>query len=145
MEGISAKDELKVMKKARAIKVNNEEIASKIPRTVLHDKAFYFFTGVGQYSGEFAVSLADFYQKLKTIDIKSLDFHFKRRDFEKWIRGTIGDVDLADKINEIKKSAQGEELRVKIYQTVKRRLTELKKLSASERADLKRSRDKLIN
>jgi hypothetical protein len=120
------------------MKVNNKEIASKILRTVPYNEAFYFFTDIGQYSGEFAASLADFCNKIKTIDTKSVDFHFKRQDFEKWIKGTIGDVDLANEINNIKKSIQGEELRLKIYQAVKRRLTELKELLASEEAYLER-------
>jgi len=127
-----------VTKKAKTMKVNNKEIASKILRTVLYNNAFYFFTDIGQYSGELAASLADFCKKIKTIDAKSIDFHYKRRDFQKWIRGTIGDVYLANEINKIQISIQGEELRVKICQIVERRLTELKKLLASEEAYLER-------
>jgi len=127
-----------VTKKAKTMKVNNKEIASKILRTVPYNNAFYFFTDIGQYSGELAASLADFCKKIKTIDAKSIDFHYKRRDFQKWIRGTIGDVYLANEINKIQISIQGEELRVKICQIVERRLTELKKLLASEEAYLER-------
>jgi len=107
-------------------------MATKILRTVPHNNAFYFFTGIEQYSGKFAVSLADFCQKIKRIDIKSVDFHFKRRDFQKWIRTTIGDAYLANEINRIRELVQGEELRGQIHQTVEMRLTELKKLLASE-------------
>ena len=123
-------------KKARTVKVNKKEIASKILRTVPYNEAFHFFTDIGQYSGQFAASLADFCQKMETIDIKSVNFHFKRRDFEKWIKETIGDVALASEINKINKSIQGEELRVKICQTVERRLTELKKLSKGQYASI---------
>jgi hypothetical protein len=98
------------------------------------NNAFYFFTYIGQYSGKFAVNLADFCQKIKKIDVKSVDFHFKRRDFQKWIRTTIGDTYLANAINKIRESAQGEELRDQIYQTVERRLAELKKQLAYEEA-----------
>ena len=73
---------------------------------------------------------------MKTIDVKSVDFHFKRRDFQKWIRETLGDIALTNEINKIKKSIHGEELRDKIFQTLERRLTELKKLLASEEAYL---------
>ena len=125
-------------KKAWARKVKNKEIASKILRTVPYNNAFYFFIDVGQYSGKLAASLADFCRKIETIDVKAVDFHFKRRDFEKWIRRTIGDVDLANAINKIKKSIQGEELRDKIYQNVDGRLTELKKLLASGEAYLEK-------
>ena len=126
-------------KKAGSMKIDKKEIASRILRTVPYNNAFYFFTDIGQYSSKFAVSLTEFCKRIETIDIKSVNFHFKRQDFEKWIRGTIGDVDLANEINKINKSIQGEELRVKIYQTVERRLTELKKLLASERTYLESS------
>ncbi len=125
-------------KKAKTIKVN-KKMASKILKTVPYNNAFYFFTDIGQHSGELATSLPDFCQKIEKIGTKSVDFHFKRRDFENWIKKTIGDVDLAKEISMIKKSIQGEELRDKTYQTVQRRLTELKKLLASEEAHLERT------
>ena len=115
------------------------ELASRILRTVSYNNAFYFCTNIGQDSGELAVSLADFCQKIETINVKSVDFHFKRGDFEEWIRGTLGDVDLANEINKINKTIQGEELRVKICQTVERRLTQLKKILAYEGAYLERT------
>lgn len=118
-------------KKVRATTVSNK-MSTKILRIVPYNNAFYFFTGIGQYSGKFAVSLADFCQKIKRIDIKSVDFHFKRRDFQKWIRTTIGDAYLANKISRIRGQIQGEELRGQIHQTVEMRLTELRKLLASE-------------
>ena len=125
------KGELKVTKKARPTAVSNE-MATKILRTVPRNNAFYFFIDIGQYSGKFAVSLADFCEKIKRIDIKSVDFHFKRRDFQKWIRTTIVDVDLANSISNIKKPIEGAALRDEIHQTVRSRLTELKRLLASE-------------
>lgn len=64
----------------------NTELASKILRTVSTTEAFHFFTDVGQYQGEFAASLADFAEKLKTVPLSSIEFHFKRGDFERWIR-----------------------------------------------------------
>jgi len=118
--------------KKRAESRIDSELASKILRTVPQNQAFYFFTGVGQYSGELATSLTDFCRKIETIDVRAVDFHFKRRDFQKWIRGTIGDLDLANEIDKIQKSIQGEKLRDKIHQTIERRLTELKELLASK-------------
>ena len=115
------------------------ELASRILRTVSYNNAFYFFTDIGQYDGKFAVNLADFCQKIETINVKSVDFHFKRQDFEEWIRGTLGDVDLANEVNKINKTIQGEELRVKICQTLERRLTQLKKILAYEGSYLERT------
>ena len=118
------------------------KLASKILTTVPYNNAFYFSTNIGQYNGSFAVDLADFCQKIRTIDVRSVDFHFKRGDFEEWIRGTLGDVELANEINKtnkINKTIQGEELRVKICQTVERRLTQLKKILAYEGTYLERT------
>lgn len=119
-------------KKVRATTVSGET-ATKILRKIPHTNAFYFFTGIGQYSGKFAISLTDFCQKLRTMDVKSIDFHFGRRDFQKWIRTTIGDVYLANRINKIKRPIEGTALRDEVYHTVKTRLTELKKLLPSEK------------
>ena len=116
------------------MKYPDKEAASKILQAVPYNKAFFFFTNIGQYSGKLAVSLSDFCQKIATIDIKSVDFHFRRQDFQKWIRGTIGDAYLANEINKIRKSILGEQLRDRIHQTVERRLNELKKTLASEEA-----------
>ncbi len=127
---------LRVTKKEKTMRISNKDITSRILRTVPYNNAFYFFMDIGEYSGKLAASLIEFCKRIETIDIKSVNFHFKRRDFEKWIRGTIGDIYLANEINKINKSIQGEELRVKIYQTVESRLTELKKLLASERTYL---------
>lgn len=114
------------------------KIASRILRKIPHNNAFFFFTGIGQYTGKFATSLSDFCEKIKTADLKSVNFHFQRQDFEEWIRTTIEDSDLANELNEIKKSVGGEELRLRIYQVVEKRLEELKKLLASEETYLKR-------
>jgi hypothetical protein len=120
-----------IVKKAR-FRTTKKEVAQKILSKVPQYSAFYFFRGIGQYDGKFATSLIDFNHKVKTINIKSVDFHFKRRDFENWIRTTVEDTYLADKIPKINKSVKGEELLTQMCQMIEKRLTELKKLLASE-------------
>jgi len=114
------------------------KLASKILGTVPYNNAFYFFTNIGQYNGACAVDLADFCQKVQTLDVRSVDFHFKRGDFEEWIRGTLCDVNLANAISRIGENVQGEELRAKIYQTAAGRLTELKKMLGSKNPYIRR-------
>jgi len=104
----------------------NRELASRILRAVPIPEAFLFFEGIGQYNGEFAPSLADFCEKLKKIPLKSIEFHFKRGDFERWIRETLGDEHLANGISKIDRSTQGEELRTTIERIAKKRLDQLK-------------------
>jgi len=103
----------------------DSESASKILRKVSMQESFFFFTDIDQYTGEFAQSLEDFYNKMSSVVLKSLDFHFKRGDFERWIGEMLGDAYLADRIHRIKKSVQGEKLRTTLKGMVKRRLNQL--------------------
>ena len=102
--------------------------ASEVLRTVPPHQSFLFFEDIGKYTGRRAANLADFCENIKTIDIKSVTFHFERGDYERWIRETLHDAELARKLKRMKKST-GEELRNKILQTVRRRLHELQKTS----------------
>ena len=100
-------------------------LTSKILRTVPLKEAFYFYVDIGKYDGKSAGSLADFSEKLKTVHLKSVEFHFKRGDFERWIRETLSDEYLANGIGRIDKSVQGEALRTAIQRTVENRLNYL--------------------
>jgi alpha-amylase len=107
-------------------KTISAESVSEILRTVPIKEAFHFFMDIGQYTGKSATSLVDFSEKLKTVPPQSIEFHSKRGDFERWIRETLGDGYLANGINRIDKSAQGEALRAAIQRTVENRLYYLK-------------------
>ena len=100
--------------------------ALRILRMVSMPESFLFFTGIGQYTGEFAPCLTDFCEKLNEESLKSIEFHFDRGDFEKWIRETIGDEYLAYRISKIDRSTKGEGLRRTIERMVKRRVESLK-------------------
>ncbi len=103
----------------------NKADASEILRTVPPDEAFLFFEDIGKYTGKLATSLEDFFKDIKTISTKSVRFHFKRGDFEKWIQGILHDATLARRIKRIKKSYSGKQLRDEISQIVKKRLEDL--------------------
>ena len=105
--------------------VLNKALASKILRNVPEQEGFHFYLAIGEPTGEIAVSLADFVNKMKTIDMRSVNFHFPRKDFEKRIRGVIGDAELALRIGRIRLGIQGEALRNEILRVVKVRLNEL--------------------
>jgi len=106
-------------------KAANSGSASQILRTVSTNEAFRFFTVIGQDSGISATSLADFSEKIKSVPLQSTEFHFKRGDFEWWIRDTLRDEYLANKIGRIDKSIQGEALRSEIQGIVRNRLSYL--------------------
>jgi len=99
--------------------------ASEILRTVPPDKSFLFFEDIGKYTGILAANLADFCEDIKMIDMKSVTFHFERGDYERWVRETLHDLQLAGRFKRIGKSNSGEKLRNKILQVVRKRLDEL--------------------
>jgi hypothetical protein len=88
--------------------------AEKILATVPYTNGFHFFTVIGQYTGETANSLVHFAIEIEHIPIESVDFHFKRGDFQKWIADTIGDGELAGVVGRIERELSGEPLRKSI-------------------------------
>jgi len=110
----------------------DSELASKILRIVPMPQAFLFFTDVGEYTGEFAFCLRGFYEKLDEVPLGSIEFHHERKDFEKWVKETLGDQDLVAAMSKISRSTAGKELRRTIKKTVENQLDNL------EEATLKR-------
>jgi len=108
--------------------VLDKATVSRILRTVPSHEGFHFFRAPGDSTGKIATNLADFVEKLRTVDIRSVNFHFPRQDFEKWLRDIIGDAELSRRINRIRKEIHGEKLRSEIIQIVKKRIDELKEL-----------------
>jgi hypothetical protein len=101
--------------------------SSRILRSVLREEAFYFFTSIGNYTGQSASSLDEFLQKIKDVNIKSLEFHLYREDFEKWIAQTLGDAKLAEDIKGLRSmKVVGNALRDRLYFLVSRRLKDLR-------------------
>jgi hypothetical protein len=96
-----------------------DEVSPRILRTVPREKAFYFFTSIGNYTGESASSLKEFMDKINEVNIKSLEFHLHRGDFEKWLNEVLEDKKLAEKIRELQRTAPaGDALRNQLFTTV---------------------------
>ena len=115
-------------------------LPSRVLRSVLREEAFYFFTSIGNYTGVSASSLDEFLQKIKDVDIKSLEFHLFREDFEKWVAQTLGDNKLADEIRNLRtQKVVGNALRDRLYFIVSRRLKDLKSGSVPTSAPKERS------
>jgi hypothetical protein len=103
--------------------------AETILQTVPVEKAFHFYIGLDQNAGVYADSLESFVEKIQTIDVQSLEFHVPRKDFECWIQSTLGDVELAKRMELIRSmNLNGENLRNELTQAVKNRYEELIKL-----------------
>ncbi len=101
--------------------------SARILRTLSRKNAFYFFTSVGNYTGQRAMSLEEFARKVKDVETVSLEFHFYRGDFEKWTTEVLEDSELAKRMKAVKLlEPVGNNLRDQLDFTVSKRLEELK-------------------
>ena len=117
-------------KKPKPKPVGDKAMISQIWRTVPIPEGFHFYNEKGDPTGKIAISLPDFLEIVKTVDVRSVNFHFNRGDFEKWIIDVFSDIELATQISKIRKDARGERLRNDIIRIINRRLEELNKLKA---------------
>jgi hypothetical protein len=123
--------ELNVMKR---IPWRKGEVPSPVstasPTTVLRivsrHEGFHFYQGPDDPTGRIAVSLEEFAEKLKHVDVRSINYHYKRRDFSKWVQNVLSDHKLATKLSRIQRDSHGEKLRTKLLRLVQNRLSELK-------------------
>jgi hypothetical protein len=104
---------------------SNQKIVN-ILNSVPYDKGFHFFTAIGSYTGETAISLDVFAKKLQVASVDSIKFHFQRNDFQNWIKNTIGDDRLAERISQINRELPILELRKELVEIVQTRITELR-------------------
>ncbi len=112
--------------KSRKIEVSR--VAIKILRTLNDQEAFYFYETIGKPTGENAKSLSDFLEKIKSVKLESILFHLQRKDFQNWIKKTLGDSKLAEKIGRISPSCD-EKVRMRLRSLINNRIKELRKTS----------------
>lgn len=101
------------------------EDAQKILKSVPYSQGFHFFMPDGHYTGETAMSLCSFLWELDAIDVQLIKFHFDRGDFQKWIKLTLGDEELAKQVEGIEKKTPEEPLLEKLTQGVQKRISKL--------------------
>ena len=87
---------------------------------------FYFCVDIGDYTGMSASSYEDFLASIKKVNARSLSFHLKREDFEKWVFDVLKDEKLAKEIRELRnQKLSGQALRNRLYSIVSKRHEEL--------------------
>jgi len=119
-------------KEALGLPKIDKDLAIRFLSKVPQEKAFHFYIEVDKPLMVSADSLTDFYEKIQNIDVKSIEFHTSRRDFELWIH-FLGDVELAKRLSMLREAnLTGEELRRRIYETVKSRCEELQRIAFSQ-------------
>lgn len=93
----------------------------KKPQILDNQQAFYFHTSIDNYTGHKAHSLKEFEQEICKVSQKSLEFHLCREDFEKWIRFSLKEEGLANKVEALRKQKiKGKLLRNWLYTHIKR-------------------------
>jgi len=103
--------------------------ARKFLSAVSYAQGFHFFMTDGHFTGETAVSLIVFSKDLAGIDIQSIRYHFDRGDFQKWIRNTIGDEELAIRIDNLQKNFSDVDLQKQLIEILQKRISELQFLT----------------
>ncbi|MEM3536185.1 MAG: glycoside hydrolase family 57 protein [Candidatus Bathyarchaeia archaeon] len=96
--------------------------------TVAANEPFLFYTGIGEenFTGMMAWSLKGLERTFQKVDIKSLEFHNSRGDFEKWAEKSLQDKPLTDKLKKVRSlKLHGEPLRTALIKAVKERFVEL--------------------
>ncbi len=104
---------------------NSQEHTSEALRVVGVPDALLFFANAETYTGEFATSLTGLLGKLDKVPLESVEFHFQRGDFEKWVGRTLGDENLANKLREIDRFTRGEELKIALKEAIRKHLEQL--------------------
>lgn len=113
------------------LELEKPELAAKrMLRQIPVGRSFTFFYKLGQPTDWTVHSLDDFHSALKDVDLRSIRFHLKRGDFERWLRQVVGDDKLADELVGVsKKKLKGRKLRKSVLDLVKARIRELKEMS----------------
>jgi NDP-sugar pyrophosphorylase family protein len=85
------------------------------------ERSFKFYTSLGQDTGIMSSTAEGFIDALERVPIESIEFHAKRRDIEKWVRGVLESNELADEIEALRRKAiMGEELRSELIRVTKK-------------------------
>ena len=111
--------------------LNSNVSTSEILKTVPFEKGFHFFTESMGYTGITATSIFEFEEKLKIVSAQSVEYHFRRHDFQKWISDSIGDVELATQIDRLNTQLSSENLRKALLKILRKRIREAENLHDS--------------
>ena len=112
-------------------KVLPKSSSAKFLNNTTYESGFHFFTAIGNYTGITAINISEFVTKLQNVPVESVDFHFQRKDFQKWIQETLGDKELAEGMSIFGAARSGEDLRKEMLRIVQERIAKLKGCSTS--------------
>ncbi|MDH5794996.1 MAG: hypothetical protein OEZ24_02690 [Candidatus Bathyarchaeota archaeon] len=112
-------------------KTVGRELAEKVLGRTSVENAFHFYAGEGRPLWISSNSLIDFSKKIGSVDLRSIEYHFRRGDFEMWIRH-LRDDELADRLKVLRETGtSGESLRDRLCEAVRYRCDELRETMES--------------
>ena len=89
---------------------------------------FYTSMGEGNFTGVMAWSLKGFIKALQTVDLKAVEFHNRRGDFESWAEHSLQDEVLSRQLKKTRTAKLKEEpLRKALINAAEKRFNELSK------------------
>jgi len=105
----------------------DDSLARRVLSKTPPEKAFHFYAGIGQPLGVSSDNLTDFCDKIRWVDIGSVEFHSARGDFELWVH-SLGDVELAKRLRLIREeNLTGQTLQERLCRVLESRCDELLK------------------
>ena len=93
--------------------------------SIVADEPFLFYTGIGErhFTGKAVWSLKGLVRTMEKISLKSIEFHSKRGDIEKWIEDSLHDKVLAKELFKVRSdNVDGDQLRRTLVGLLKKRL-----------------------
>jgi len=96
--------------------------------TLTANEPFLFCTNIGEeyFTGAMTWSLKGFITAFKVVNIKAIEFHNRRGDFESWTKHSLKDGVLSRQLREIRTSGlKGEALRKAIIAAAEKRFKKL--------------------
>ena len=98
--------------------------------TLTANEPFLFHTGLGKehFTGVMSWSLKGFSKALRTVDVKAVEFHGARGDFESWAEHSLQDAFFSRQLEKTRATKlKGEVLRQALVETADKRFAELVK------------------
>ncbi len=89
----------------------------------LADEPFKFSVGIEQPTGDAVWSLEGMQRALAKVDIKSIEYHVKNSDLANWVRTSLGEEQLAEKLEDVG-DLHDEKLRLRLLDVVEACLKE---------------------
>ncbi len=124
-------EEKAVVEDEKTGKTVNSELAKKILRRTSAENAFHFYADAGRPLWISSDSLIGFSKKIGSVDLRSIEYHSRRGDFEMWIRH-LGDNELADRLTLLRETGvSGEPLRKRLHEAVRSRCDALQRAMES--------------